>query len=290
MEPSAIPDQYALGDSGTNNSDDEDWEIVETEESHQEHADTASHSISCLTFEFKWRRKVVLHRCTGLRESENAGCKMMTPPNNSVLAVHEQDLCELFTLPVELRLRIYEQVLSIESPKVQLNWIAASHRQNFQPSVLSILETCRRIYVEAEPIFYSINHFVYPNRWLRSVTGFSRTINPFRRNAVRSITISASSAGAALSMIEEVTLLSKLQKLRIERRYSIRYTDVGSWVVLAKQLKMELEKLSELQELEIFTPETVTPTPVEEQMVQRLGQIDTLLQEVISKRRIATVS
>ncbi|KAH8812888.1 hypothetical protein F5884DRAFT_856179 [Xylogone sp. PMI_703] len=204
------------------------------------------------------------------------------------ISIDEQHQCKLFSLPAELRLRIYKQVLSIESPSVQLKWCPAKHRNSLRPSVLSILETCRRIYIEAEPIFYSVNHFQYPVETPRFATGFCKAINPNRRDAIRSLTIVVSSGSQALRIIEELIPLSKLQKLRIERRQSIRYLEIESWAVLAKQLKMELEKLSELRELEIVTPDAATLTQVEEDRMRRLCRIDSLLQEVTHKPSLAS--
>ncbi|RFU33962.1 hypothetical protein B7463_g2384, partial [Scytalidium lignicola] len=280
---SEIPDQHVFEGVRFDTSDDEDWEVVERENTISGHDHTASH----LTLAFTWHYKFALQSAARSSESENNDCKMATQ-NNYAILIHEQHQCRLFSLPVELRLRIYEQVLSIESPSVQLKWYPANHRKNLRPSVLLILETCRRIYIEAEPIFYSINHFQYPVVTPRLATSFCKAINPNRRDAIRSLTIVASSGSKALCTIQELTLLSKLQKLRIERQQSIRYIEIESWVVLAKQMKMELENLSELRELEIVTPETITPTRVEEDRMRRLGQIDALLQEVTSKPSLAS--
>jgi hypothetical protein len=194
----------------------------------------------------------------------------------------------LFSLPIELRLRIYEEVLFIESSEVRLKWYPANYRKKLRPSVLSILETCRRIHGEAESIFYSINQFQCPIETSSLAPGFFQSIGPIRRDAIRSLTVSVSSGSKALALIQDVTLLSKLQKLRIERQLCIRYIDIGTWVVLAKQLKTELKKLGELRELEIVTPETVTPTPEEEQRMQRLVQIDCFLQEVTTERNLVS--
>ena len=275
--------KHALESFKFHNSDDEDWEVVEIETPLSEH----THTASTLTLAFTWHCKFALQSAARLSESENHDYKMSTQ-NNHTISIHKQHHCRLFSLPVELRLRIYELVLSIESPKVQLKWYPAN-RKPLRPSVLLILETCRRIYIEAEPIFYSINHFQYPLETPRLATSFCKAIGPKRRGAIRSLTIVASSGSKALSTIQELALLSKLQKLRIERQQSIRYIDMETWVVLAKQLKRELENLSELRELEIVTPETITPTEVEEHRMRRLDQIDALLQEVTSKPSVASV-
>jgi hypothetical protein len=81
-----------------------------------------------------------------------------------------------------------------------------------------------------------------------------------------------------------LTPLKNLQNLTIERQQCARYTDIQSWVVLAKQLKRELEKLSELRKLDIITPETPNQTAEEEQRMRRLGQIDNFLQQVTRER------
>jgi hypothetical protein len=251
---------YILG-FGFHSHNDEDWEVVEIEK----HKPYCTHKATALT--------------------PTLASTLQTLVDTDTKLIDRQDQCILFRLPAELRLRIYEQALSINSPTVHLKWYPSNY---LRPSILSILETCRRINAEAESIFYTINHFQYLTTRPRHATAFSQSLSPVRRNAIRRITISVSSGSEALSQIQELTLLSKLQTLRIERRLDVRYIDIGTWKLLAKQIKMELEKFSGLRELDIFTPDVMVSATsrgraVEEQRMGQLAQIDALLQGVVSR-------
>ncbi|OAQ61595.1 hypothetical protein VFPPC_09417 [Pochonia chlamydosporia 170] len=272
---------------------DGDWEIVELEESHQEHADEAIRPILGLYCSGKFALQINGRentRRTVLPEPGRHNYKFPIFLKNHGSLYDEQAQCILFRLPIELRLRIYEEVLRIKSPKVQLKWYPASHRTSPHLSVLSIIETCRRIHAEAEPIFYSINYIQYSVTTPRPSTSFFQTISPTRLESIRSLIISVSSGGEALHIIRELMPLTKLQKLMIERQQCVRYIDIQAWIVLAKQLKMELEKLSELQILDIITPETPKQTPEEEQRMRRLDQVDDFLREVTSENKRPAVA
>ncbi|KJX97740.1 hypothetical protein TI39_contig468g00019 [Zymoseptoria brevis] len=97
--------------------------------------------------------------------------------------INPQTESPLFKIPAELRLRIYELVLSVDPPGISAgitlrkdtmvdapDQIASSQTQHpkferymfdgeVKPSVLSLLQTCRWINREAESIFYEINKF-----------------------------------------------------------------------------------------------------------------------------------
>ncbi|RFU76498.1 hypothetical protein TARUN_5745 [Trichoderma arundinaceum] len=270
---------------GFGNSDNEDWEVVDSPDIRPEDGATSSLSLA-----FTWHYGFTLQRGgnrtsrVGLGESKEHECKMSTVPKNCASSLNKQDQCMLFSLPFELRLRIYEEVLLIQALKVQLRWYPTNQQKNHPISVLSILVTCQRIHAEAESIFYSINHFKYQVEESRLNRNFFQAISSKRRDAIKKITITVSSGSEALAILSELSVLTGLQELQMERQQSIRFTDIGAWVVLAKQLRMELEKLVGLKELDIITPPTITPTPDEEQRMQRLDKVDASLREVIAKK------
>ncbi|KAK2606281.1 hypothetical protein QQS21_003329 [Conoideocrella luteorostrata] len=280
-----ISDNHVLESDKCN---DDDWELVALDEADCERMDEARRPI----LDLHWAGVFSLQIggggnnrcCTTFPESGSHDCKMPTLRKYRAPSDDDQTQCRLFQLPTELRLHIYKEVLSIKSPKVQLKWCPTSYRNALPSSVLSILETCRRIHAEAVPIFYSVNCIQYPTTTPNPSRSFFQTISTTRLNSIRNVVVTVSSSGQALQVCRQLTSAPKLQKLRVERQLCARYIDVRSWAVLAKQIGMELEKLTELQELELATPETSKPTPEEEQRMRRLDQIDASLQEVISRR------
>lgn len=83
----------------------------------------------------------------------------------------------------------------------------------------------------------------------------------------------------------ELVSLPKLKTLRIERQHGIRYIDVGTWKLLARQIMLELENFVELKELEIVTPETKTITAIEKRRMEDLEKVDEMLREAVSRKR-----
>jgi hypothetical protein len=273
MAPSNVPNQQASR-TGSENSDTEGWEVLEIE-NQPKHAGTTSKP----TLSFDFHFKLALGNATESKVSRAPSVSNIpqNPQRKLSVSRNNQDQCQLFRLPAELRLRIYNHLFLINSPTVQRKWHPANNT-NIRPSVFSILETCQRINHEAEPIFYTINHLQYPLTTPRPARNFAQTLNPYRRNAIEQLTILATSGADALSTIEEIKPLSKLRKLRIERRQSIRFINVGDWKVLAKQIKNALEEFQELEGLEIVTPETRTPTtPEEDERFERLELVDKML-------------
>lgn len=276
---SEIPYREVSESFEMHHSNNDDWEIVEAEERHHNDENIALNR----TPMFTWRYEFLLQTGTEASKHKCILSETSTAQNNNAASLCQQDQCSIFSLPFELRLRIYEQVLLI-LPAVQLMWHPRNSDKTVRPSVLSILETCRRIYTEAESIFYSINHFQFPiKNSPTSTPDFCQTINPIRRDAIRSLTISIFSGSALLLHIQKLTSLTKLRKLHIERRFPVRYIDVRSWAIMVKHLKMELEKFGELQGLQIVTPVTELPTREEEKRIQRLGEIDNQIQDVVRK-------
>ena len=195
--------------------------------------------------------------------------------------IHDQSQSLLFQLPPELRCQIYEEVLSVGKPRVLLKWHPATCQAGCPFSVLALVETCRRIYAEASTIFYYVNSLYYDRAETRVGSGLFRSLSPGRRDHITNITILVSSGDDAYEEIKDIAVLSELQSLRIERKQTIRWTNIQHWIYFAKEMKVELQKLDKLQNLEIYTPETLAMTAVEEQRLQRLNSIDDMLREAI---------
>ena len=94
----------------------------------------------------------------------------MKRPLPSLALMHPQKQCPLFRLPAELRNQIFELVLSVSnnfrpgSDMQDLGGVVVMNRdcvcREGSHSVLALLQTCSRIFAEAECIFYSTNHIL----------------------------------------------------------------------------------------------------------------------------------
>lgn len=173
-----------------------------------------------------------------------------------------QAQCPLFDLPTEIRLYIYELTVLMPDEPVNLEEIPSKHH-------LAILQTCRRVFHEAETIFYATHRFQCAPPLFR--TGLSR------RNAITRLTIVISSGGAAHAAITKLHQLPNLRSLYIQRKISIRYLNVSGWAIMARQMQTELAKLPSLREVKVFTPVALNLTPAEEQRNEKLKRVDAML-------------
>lgn len=149
----------------------------------------------------------------------------------------------LFALPAELRLNIYELLLFVPSG------LRITNRTNREsPSILSLLQTCRRILAEAEDIFYSIQRLQFS---LSECTPFLNSIGTKRREAITSISIAASNGSQALAQIQDLYLAPNLRSLYIMNPVGLRYLNISSWTLLARQLEVEMHRLDRLEELKV---------------------------------------
>lgn len=263
-------DEHAAASPG---DEAEDWEIVNPVPPHQDETHSKKPEPA-----FSWRFQFSLELSRGSPATTGSQVKIRHDEEIDTPTASEQQQCRLFTLPPELRLRIYNDVLSCPSMKVII-------KRTLSTSNLAILQTCRRIFAEAETIFYSINELHLVD--IQVANGFIQTISAERRNAIRSISFLATSSSSALAMIHAITPASQLQILQIHRQQSIRYTDVRSWAVLAKQIKSELSQFHCLYQLEFITPDVEAPTPLETERRGRLTQIDRIMTQNVKRRDLS---
>lgn len=176
----------------------------------------------------------------------------------------EQTQSRLFTLPAELRVQIYELVVHIPQ-QAQIRW--RSPLSEWPPTVLSLLQTCRKMHTEAAEIFYAINKISYSllddevytiNTKLNDrlpndrPTSFLAAIGSRRRNAITSLTISPESGSLAIRMIEQLHLMPNLRSLHFQFPYYNPHSQgLYSWTGLAKELKSALGNMEHLQEVKL---------------------------------------
>ena len=105
-----------------------------------------------------------------------------------------QDCPFLYRLPVELRLRIYEHLLSFNSP-IKLRQIVPGSRD------LSILRVCRQILDEAIPILYDLNTVIVTrNDFCRYTDDALKT--PLKLNYARHLRVVAFSQSIACTLVD----------------------------------------------------------------------------------------
>lgn len=198
----------------------------------------------------------------------------------------QQQQCRFFALPPELRLQIYKHILSCPSSQaVAITWTLSTdnlqqQQQRRRPwTVLAILQTCRRMYAEAETIFYAVNQLHLAS--VDVARGFLHAISAERLGAIRSLSFSAVSSSSVLTFAQVIADAPALQTVQIHREQSIRYIDVKSWAVLATQITAELSKLRGLRRLDFITPDVTAPTPVEVERMESLRQVDRRIVEAV---------
>ncbi|KAK4542834.1 hypothetical protein LTR36_006210 [Oleoguttula mirabilis] len=132
--------------------------------------------------------------------------------------------CPLPSLAPELRNIIYQMVLTVppdDNGAVTIS--CASPSRNRDPSVLSILQTCRQARDEAQAIFYHNNHLrcYHHNLGLSYPTtkvqfNFLGTISPTRRAAIRAMTVIISEGHEATRAAKVMQSLPGLKTLYLE--------------------------------------------------------------------------
>ena len=222
---------------------------------------------------YEWPRSSPLDNQSGTNNNQSGTNDNQSRTNNNQLGTNKttesqlvtlpQAQCYLFNIPTEIRLYIYGLVLHVQNEPVDVGNLSKRH--------LSILQTCRRILIEAEAIFYVLHRFQYSPRLFR--------IGLLRRDTITALTIVTSSGGSAFSAMEDLHLLPKLKSLYMQRQMSVRYLNVSEWSVMAKQMQDVLSKLQSLQEVKIFTPAASSElTLAEKTREEKLMRVDALLE------------
>lgn len=140
---------------------------------------------------------------------------------------NQQQQCPLFSqLPDELRLRIYEFAMSVRpdglDQAVVLRDFASMHRAPNAPSVLSLLATCRRVYVEAAQIFYAthrlqlyLTDYHRPPIQFLEQTSFLDVTSQARLKGVRELVIPIPDHSHMAAACEPLQRLPRLRRLHI---------------------------------------------------------------------------
>jgi hypothetical protein len=194
------------------------------------------------------------------------------PPR--IIPIHPQSQSRFFNLPVELRLQIYERILTL--PPSQASYTRLLHnpsRSQYPPhSVLALLAVCRRTHHEAEALFFRLNRLrlLQPSLFIHSVS-------PRRREGLTHLAVCVASAAELLTEMQRLRAFPNLETLVVERLLSIRYIEPRSWAVLTPNLVAEVRALPRLRSLRIVTPRDDEITEVERARLRKLEIHDGLI-------------
>ena len=92
--------------------------------------------------------------------------------------------CPLLKCPPEIRNRIWTFVVKVEKIKIRCNTYRKIYRKHLPPTTMALAFTCRQIYREVTPIYYSANLFCFPSgpidslRQLKQLRQFAAAIGP----------------------------------------------------------------------------------------------------------------
>ena len=259
---------------------DEDWELVNSEEAHYRHP----HKAPMLQFSFN----LTIGSNMPNQEESNRSHQSQSHPRNMATvkeydtAFNDQLASPFFRLPLELRLRIYEDVLWVEET-VSLKSSHQTYPQEPPSTILSLLGTCRRVSDEAAGIFYSVNELEITGR---DVISFVHKLSSQRLEAIKQLTVIVGSGANLFHTAESLKKLPNLRGLLIKRSRSIHSTYVPEWAIMKKQIKTELQLLPQLQKLEIYTPGLAGPKPENIERAARMEEIDNYLKEGLQPIRI----
>lgn len=125
----------------------------------------------------------------------------------------------LLSLPAELRNRIYEYALTVESLDGEVSIRKRAPAESSRPSALALLQTCRQIYREARGVFYHENALHLRHCDLPS---FVTSLSLARQVHIRSLRLNAEPASIGSShryspaWLESLLLLPGLRRLRLD--------------------------------------------------------------------------
>ncbi|GIZ46617.1 hypothetical protein CKM354_000973700 [Cercospora kikuchii] len=193
-------------------------------------------------------------------------------------SINPQNQSLLFLLPTELRLNIYEHLLSIPTSRGAVK-IAPRPSHGKDPVTLAILLTCRRALAEAEEIFYSVNRFS-----IDPPTSFLDTLGARRLSAITKLELVVGQPSSMLIGLKQLHCLPNLGSLHVRRTVGLRYQNVSAWAVMAPQLIAEIWKMESLSDIRFGSPGTNSLEESDSAHMKRLSEIDQKLCSVAPKR------
>ncbi|KAK3716415.1 hypothetical protein LTR37_006565 [Vermiconidia calcicola] len=204
-----------------------------------------------------------------IRISNNLNRSRLKPRNiDTQTTMNLQPASRLFSLPVEIRLQIYELLLLLYDATPALVPMPTKNR-------VSILQTCRRVLHEADQIYYSIHYFGFGPDFGQIL----RAIGPHRRNALTALTVWTSSGSAAYGIIKQLHALPNLKICTFQQGLWVRDLNMSDWSLMAQRLQAELTKLGQLREAMATTPEASGYyMDLKQKRKQKLREVDAILE------------
>lgn len=148
-------------------------------------------------------------------------------------------------LPAELRILIYDAVFRVPGE----TGVRMTREQKPTPSVLALLQTCRKVLREAEGVFYSINRLTfcpYP-----SIA--PRALNSARATSITKLRVPVSTPGEVLQALQKLRNLgvTSIESLWIDVGLSIRFVDLRVWRVMRPSIQRVLGEFAKLEDFRV---------------------------------------
>lgn len=211
----------------------------------------------------------------------------------------EQARCQLLELPPEIRNIIYEFTLTVQPSKDGTVTISKTPQTgSCKSTVLGVLQTCHQIRNEAQTIFYHANQLRCYYHNLGDVEicnrvhfNFLGTIQPIRRDTIRSMAIIVSNAREAATAATKLQTLRALTMLRfdIDGAQSAEMV-YCSFLLFEKELIIVLKKMKRLETVALKLPKQFKSSVIRhpmtyEQVEMVLKGIEVKIQEQLRQRQ-----
>lgn len=293
-----------------NDGDSEDWDIVSPEEVQRlvprdGNSERSPPDDGGSSTEFRLEVKFLGLSCeltATNRRTTREGAEQPPPPSrpaapqpSTLGPTNPQLQSPLFALPTELRLQIWEHLLTLLTPTTSTEpfygipmspepHLCPNHRRLRPPSILSILQTCRLAHTEAQTLFYSLNRLHADPRIAAA------RLSPPRRAAVAAMTMTVTVAQEMTSVARALRsaegALPGLRSLWFVRTQTIKFLDPRPWAVMSYQTAGELRGAKEggcrlLSEVRVITPEEKYPTNADRERWARLRIADERIEAAV---------
>ena len=137
----------------------------------------------------------------------------MSDTEPSALAITPQ--CPLLKFPPEIRNRIWTLVVKVDRVVAMYYSGREMSDKPLSPTTIALAFTCRQIYREVTPIYYSENLFHFPHEAISTLREFAAAIGPANAESITAVEISIYSHIMQLSQqqLEELWPFPNLKTL-----------------------------------------------------------------------------
>ena len=109
--------------------------------------------------------------------------------------------CPLLMLPAEIRKRIWTLVVEVGATFATRYNIRKASGKHLSPATIALAFTCRQVYHEVTPIYYSENLFVFPCATVKDPLEFAAAIGPANAESIISVMVSGCTTTKAIPSV-----------------------------------------------------------------------------------------